>query len=238
MSDSFHTTQWTRVIAAKGETEEARMALSELCDAYYAPVVGFLRKDGHSDDEARDLAHGFFAWLLSRDALASLERERARFRSYLLGALKNYLSHQREKAAAQKRGGQVTHLPIEDATDTRPGLDPADALRLPPDREFDRQWALHLIHEAMAALKAEWAAAGKEGEFLNLRPFLDGNSAHGELTSLAQRTGLNENTLRSQLHRLRHAFRRHLRTLIAPTVSSGQETSSELHTLIDSLRAD
>ena len=236
MSDPFFTTQWTRVIAAKGETEEARMALSELCEAYYAPVVGFLRKEGRRDDEARELAHEFFAWLLSRDALASLERERARFRSYLLGALKNFLSHQREKAAAQKRGSQVTHLPIEGATDTRPGLDPADPLGLPPDREFDRQWALHLIHEAMSALKTEWTAAGKEEEFQHLRPFLDGNSARGELTSLAARTGLNENTLRSQLHRLRRAFRRHLKARIAPTVSSPRDTSSELHTLIDSLR--
>lgn len=236
MTDSFCTTQWTRVIAAKGETEEARMALNELCDAYYAPVVGFLRQEGRREDEARDLAHEFFAWLLSRDALASLERERARFRSYLLGALKNFLSRQRGKEAAQKRGARVTHLPIEGATDTRPGLDPADPLGLPPDREFDRQWALHLIHEAMGALKAEWTAAGRAEEFETLRPFLDGNSARGELTRLAAQTGLNENTLRSQLHRLRGAFRGHLRARIAPTVSSPHDTASELHTLIDALR--
>ena len=72
MSDPFFTTQWTRVIAAKGETEDARMALGELCESYYDPVVGFLRGEGRSDEDARELAHGFFAWLLSRDALASL----------------------------------------------------------------------------------------------------------------------------------------------------------------------
>jgi RNA polymerase sigma-70 factor (ECF subfamily) len=236
MSDPFLTTQWTRVIAAKGESEDARIALGELCELYYAPVVGFLRQEGRREEDARELAHEFFAWLLSRDALASLERERARFRSYLLGALKNFLSHQREKAAARKRGGQFTHLPIEDATDTRPGLDPADPLVFPPDREFDRQWALHLIHEALTALKAEWTAAGSEEEFQNLRPFLDGNSARGELAGLAARTGHNENTIRSQLHRLRRDFRRHLKARIAPTLSSRQDTSSELQTLIDSLR--
>ena len=53
MSDHFFTTQWTRVVAAKGETEDARLALSELCDMYYDPVVGFLRKEGRSDDQAR-----------------------------------------------------------------------------------------------------------------------------------------------------------------------------------------
>lgn len=236
MNDSFFTTQWTRVIAAKGETEEARMALSELCAAYYAPVVGFLRKEGRSDDQARELAHGFFAWLLSRDALASIERERSRFRSYLLGSLKHYIVHQRERASALKRGGGHIHLPIEASTDTRPGLDPADPTGLPPDREFDRQWALHLIRQALAALKLEWDGAGKQEEFMNLRPFLDGNSTHGELISLAEQTGLNESTLRSQLHRLRLAFRKHMQALVSPTVSNSQETSIELKTLIESLR--
>lgn len=236
MSDPFFTTQWTRVIAAKGESEDARMALSELCELYYAPVVGFLRKEGRRDEDARELAHDFFAWLLSRDALASLERERSRFRSYLLGALKHYIMHQREKAAAWKRGSQVTHLHLEDSTDTSPGLDPADPLALAPDREFDRQWALHLIRQALETLKSEWMEAGREEEFINLRPFLDGNSSHGELIQLAERTGLNENTLRSQLHRLRHAFRKHLRAQISPTVSSNQDTTTELHTLIDALR--
>ena len=124
----------------------------------------------------------------------------------------------------------------QDATDTSPGLDPADPLALAPDREFDRQWALHLIRQSLAALKSEWTEAGRAEEFTNLRPFLDGNSAHGELIQLAERTGLNENTLRSQLHRLRRAFRKHLKAQISPTVSSNQDTSTELHTLMDALR--
>ena len=237
MSDQFFTTQWTRVVAAKGETEDARLALSELCDMYYDPVVGFLRKEGRSDDEARDLAHGFFAWLLSRDALSSLERERSRFRSYLLGALKHYLANQREKSSAQKRGSEITHLPIQPATDTNPGLDPADASGLPPDQEFDRQWALHLIRKALGKLKEEWTEAGKEEEFNNLRPFLDGNASHGELTALAERTGQNENTLRSQLHRLRRAFRKQLKAQISPSISNDEEQTTELQTLIGSLQA-
>lgn len=236
MSDPFFTTQWTRVIAAKGETEESRLALGELCEAYYDPVVGFLRKEGRTEDEARELAHGFFAWVLSRDALSSLERERSRFRSYLLGALKHFITNQREKSSAQKRGSQHTHLPIQSATDTHPGLDPADHLGLPPDQEFDRQWALHLIRQALAELKAEWTDAGKEQEFTDLRPFLDGNASHGELSRLAERTGQNENTLRSQLHRLRRALRKQLKSQVVLTVASAEEASTELNTLIGSLQ--
>ncbi|MFT6794609.1 MAG: RNA polymerase sigma factor (sigma-70 family) [Rubritalea sp.] len=236
MSDNFFTTQWTRVIAAKGETDDARLALSELSESYYAPVVGFLKKEGRSEDDARDLAHSFFAWLLSRDALATLERERSRFRSYLLGALKHFIVHHREKSLAQKRGSQVTHLHIQAATDTNPGIDPPDTRGLPPDREFDRQWALHMIGEALSSIEAEWIKAGKEQEFINLRPFLDGNAAHGDLGALAERTGQNENTIRSQLHRLRRAFRKQLKSQISPTVSTDNEVTNELQTLVDSLK--
>ena len=233
--DAFLTTQWTRVIAAKGDSDDARNALGELSESYYAPVVSFLRKEGRSDDDARDLAHSFFAWLLSRDALATIEPERGRFRSYLLGALKHFITNEREKSSAQKRGNQITHLSIQSATDTSPGLDPADSLTLPPDQEFDRQWALHLIRQAMTALQKEWTAAGKGEEFESLRPFLDGNATHGELTELAQSSGQNENTLRSQLHRLRRAFRKQLKSNISATVPSDSEVTDELHTLLTSL---
>jgi len=236
MSDeSFFTTQWTRVIAAQGESETSRQALGDLCQSYYAPVVAFLRKEGRSDDSARELAHSFFAWLLSRDALATLEPSRSRFRSYLLGALKHFIGHDREKSSAQKRGNQMTHLPIQPSTDTSPGLDPPEQLALPPDQEFDRQWALHLINQALTIIESEWHDEGKVEEFANLRPLLDGNASHGALATLATETGLNENTLRSQLHRLRRAFRQQLKSLISPTVSTSHDVSDELQTLILSL---
>ncbi len=237
MSDQFLTTQWTRVIASKGQTDDARIALSELSELYYAPVVGFLMREGRSDDTARELAHDFFEWLLSHDAFSSLERERSRFRSYLLGALKHFIIRQREKSAAQKRGSQITHLHIQSSTDTSPGLDPADPLCLPPDQEFDRQWALHLIGEALCKIETEWIEADKGQEFINLRPFLDGNASHGDLGALATRTGQNENTLRSQIHRLRRSFRKHLKSQVSPTVSNDREVSSELQTLVDALKS-
>ncbi len=233
--DNFFTTQWTRVIAAKGESETSRQALGDLCQSYYAPVVAFLRKEGRTDDAARDLAHNFFAWLLSRDSLATLQPRESRFRSYLLGALKHYITHQREKSRAQKRGSQITHLPIRDETETSPALDPADATTLPPDREFDRQWALHLIRQALTSLQNEWDSAAKIPPFEKLRPFLDGNAPHGALARLAAETGLNENTLRSTLHRLRSQFRQHLKTCIAPTVDSDSDVTPELQTLFEAL---
>ena len=233
--DTFFTTQWTRVIAAKGESETSRQALGDLCQSYYAPVVAFLRKKGRSDDAARDLAHNFFAWLLSRDSLANLEPRESRFRSYLLGALKHFLSHQREKSRAQKRGSNITHLPIRDETETSPALDPADPSTLPPDREFDRQWALHLIRQALVSLQNEWDGASKTPGFEQLRPFLDGNAPHGALARLAAESDLNENSLRSTLHRLRSQFRQHLKAGITPTVDSPNDVTSELRILFEAL---
>ncbi len=100
---AFHTTQWTQVLSTRGDSDIAREALSDLAERYYAPVVAFLKREGRGEDAARELAHGFFAWLLSRDTFAKLERDRGRFRSYLLGALKHYISHQREHAGLYDR---------------------------------------------------------------------------------------------------------------------------------------
>jgi DNA-directed RNA polymerase specialized sigma24 family protein len=61
MTDLFCTTQWTRVLAARGDTPESRQALSELCAAYYGPVVAFMSRSTRNEEQARDLAHEFFA---------------------------------------------------------------------------------------------------------------------------------------------------------------------------------
>ena len=124
--DAFLTTQWTQVLSARGGSEGARVALGELTERYYAPVVTFLRKEGRAEDGARELAHGFFEWLLSRDSLRRLERGRGRFRSYLLGALKHYLADERDRARRLKRGGAAQHVAIDRGTATSPGVDPAD----------------------------------------------------------------------------------------------------------------
>ena len=150
--DAFHTTRWTLVRHATGHSAEGQQALSELCAAYYEPVVAFLRRSGRDADAAREMAHEFFAHLLEKPNLDGAEPERGRFRSYLLGALKHHLSHRRERDARQKRGGGAEMIPLDAGTDTSPGVDPGDPQTLPPDREFDRQWALHVLRRATDAL--------------------------------------------------------------------------------------
>src|SRR2546430_8936892 len=100
----FHTTLWTRVCLAKADSDDGRKALADLCEAYYAPVVAFLRCELRDADAARELSHAFFAEMLAGGTIRTADREYGRFRSYMLGAVKHFLSHHREAAQRMKRG--------------------------------------------------------------------------------------------------------------------------------------
>jgi DNA-directed RNA polymerase specialized sigma24 family protein len=229
MNESFLTTQWTQVLAARGNSTVAGEALKSLCGNCYAPVVAFLERSPHTAPEARDLAHGFFEWLLSRDPFAAVDPGRGRFRSYLLGALKHYLSREAQARHRLKRGGPLS------PTNTTPDLPEPTDPALPPDREFDRQWALHLLRQAMDQLAAEALAAGKAAEWQTLHPYLTGETTHGSLALLAAAQGIPEATLRSQLHRLRQRFRHHIKAAITPTLTSPGEVPDEMADLLAAL---
>jgi DNA-directed RNA polymerase specialized sigma24 family protein len=231
MSDAFHTTRWTLVRHATGHSAEGQAALSELCEAYYAPVVAFLRRSGRDEDAAREAAHAFFAEVLARPSLGGAEPGRGRFRSYLLGALKHHLAHARKRDSRQKRGDGAATIPLAPGTDTSPGVDAADTA-LPPDREFDRQWALHILHRAMEALAAE---AENPADFAALRPFIAGEGAHGALHALAETRGIPAATLRANVTRLRQRFRHHVKAQIAPTLDDPASVETEMAALLAAL---
>jgi RNA polymerase sigma-70 factor (ECF subfamily) len=222
----FHPTRWTLVLRARGEDAEAKAALSDLCAAYYAPVVAFLRRDGRGEDAARDKAHAFFASVLA-GGVGTPEPGRGRFRSYLLGALKNFLSNQRDAALAQKRGGGAEHVPLAGETDTSPGLPVPgtkdDALA------FDREWAFTVIARALAALEAEHA--GKPEHFAALKPWLD-SGAELSQTDAARALGMTENAVKVAIHRLRARFRELIRAEVAATVNDPAEVADELRHLV------
>jgi RNA polymerase sigma-70 factor (ECF subfamily) len=235
-TESFHTTRWTLVRHASAESPAGRQALEELCATYYAPVVAFLRRGGGGgDDAARETAHEFFAQLLQSPKLGGAEPGRGSFRSYLLGALKHHLAHQRERATRQKRGGGAETIPLDAGTDTSPGVEIGDPRGLPPDREFDREWALHVLHLATEALAAEWHADGKRAEFDTLHPFIGGEAEHGEVAALATRLGANAATLRKTLSRLRQRFRHHVKAQLLPTLDDRAAIGSEMRALLAAL---
>jgi len=226
MTSSFHPTRWTLVLRTRGEGEDAKAALSDLCAACYEPVVSFLRREGRSEDVAREVAHAFFE-NVPTGGLGAPDPSRGRFRSYLLGALKHFLSKQRDAALAGKRGGGVEHVPLVSENDTAPGLPMPgvtdDALA------FDREWALSLIARALHSLEREHAH--KPEFFTTLKPWLDG-AANTSQAEAASALGLSETAVKVSIHRLRSRFRELIRAEIAATVNDPADVADELRHLV------
>src|SRR5881397_808845 len=104
----FTTTHWSVVLAAGDSTAPtAQSALEQLCRSYWYPLYAFVRRRGYSPEDAQDLTQSFFERLLERDLLADLRPAGARFRSFLLHALKNHLASEWTRAHAGKRGGAI-----------------------------------------------------------------------------------------------------------------------------------
>ncbi len=237
MTSSFHDTRWTLVSRSRGSDTQAQAALSELCEAYYAPVVVFLRRDGRDEDAARELAHDFFARLLQGDAINGADPLRGRFRSYLLSALKRFAADQRDHDHAAKRGGGQIHAVIENEdSSTGAGLQIADASVEAPDATFDRQWALTVLARALATLEAELRDSGKGHHFDTLKPWLTADGDATPQSEAAGKLGLSEDAIKVAIHRLRKRFRDAVKAEIAQTVSDSGNVREELDALMAALR--
>ena len=229
--EEFRTTRWTQVSRAKADSPDGRRALAELCSTYYEPVAAFLRYELRDADAARELAHDFFAHMLAGGAITRAEQERGRFRSYLLGAVKHFLSHQREASQRLKRGGGVENISLNE---TEACLVP-DAGVLSPDAAFDRQWALTVVAHALEALRRECVAEGRADFFELVKPWLTGDAAHGDQTALAASCGMNANALKVAVHRLKRRFRQLLKAEVAGTLDDPGLVEAEMHALFAAL---
>lgn len=234
-SADFVTTQWTRVLESRGDSPEAKAALSDLCAAYYAPVFAFVRRGTPDEDSARDMTQEFFARLLAGKGLARVDPERGRFRSYLLGAVKHFLADAHDRVHRLKRGEGQPVESIESGTDTTPGRQLPDASVPSPDNEFDRKWALTLLDRALDALAQEQRAAGKADHFDALKPWLTGDTENLSQAEVARRLGMNEGAVKVAIHRLRRRFRELIKTEIAQTLSDRAQVDEELHHLLEAL---
>jgi len=230
---SFHTTRWTRVCLAKKESEDGRRALADLCDAYYEPVVAFLRCELRDADSAREMSHAFFAEMLAGGTIAAAERERGRFRGYLLGAVKHFLSHQREAARRMKRGGGAAHVSLdEDATGA---MEIPDARQASPDAAFDREWALTTLARAMEAVREECTKDGRADFFQQVKPWLTGDATHGDQGAVAEACGMSPAALKMAISRLRRRFRDCVKAEIAGTLDDAAMVEVEMQELFAAL---
>jgi DNA-directed RNA polymerase specialized sigma24 family protein len=221
-SSKFHSTRWTLVRRAQGNGTEARAALSELCDIYYEPVLRFTLRWCNNADHARDLAHGFFEGLLKGDSLGTADPQKGRFRAYLLGSLKHFLSHQREREQAAKRGGGLTQIP----------LDNQHLFQDSWEHEFDRAWAIALIRRSLDEMKEEMARSGKSRQFETLLPWLDGGEV-GDPAETGRILELSPTALKVAIHRLRERFRAKIRKEVAATTEDPKEVEAEFSHLVN-----
>lgn len=158
----FATTHWSVVLAAgQGAASGSREALENLCRTYWQPVYAYLRRQGNGVHEAEDLTQGFFARLLEKNYLKNVNPEKGKFRSYLLGAVKHFLSNERDRAQAKKRGGGRTFIPLDvSGAESRCSFQPSDELT--PEKIFDKCWALALLDHVLSRLEEESVRAGTE----------------------------------------------------------------------------
>ena len=229
--DIFATTHWTVVVAAgRRSTPQSDRAREELCRTYWYPLYAYVRRQGHSKEDAEDLTQGFFAAFLKRNYLEDVRSEKGRFRAFLLAVLKHYLANEYDRAGRQKRGGGVAPLSLDwQDADTRYQIDPAD--RFSPDKLYDRAWATTLLEQVIARLRAECAAEGKGKVFEQLKPFLTMGKSDIPYAQAAASLGLNEGAARVAVHRLRKRYRELLREEIAQTLTEPADIEEELRAL-------
>jgi RNA polymerase sigma factor (sigma-70 family) len=228
----FATTQWSQVLAARDAAgTEARRALEALCNAYWYPLYAYLRRKGEDPEEARDLTQAFFAELLDKRALRDVDPAKGRFRSFLLAALRHFLSHERDRARSQKRGGGVRVVSLDTReAENRFSQEPVE--HLDPEQLFERRWGLTVMERAMDRLQAERVAEGDASPFQRLRGFLTGSEPRIPYREAAAELGMTEGAVKSAVHRLRRRYGSLLREEIAHTVRDPSEVDDEVRHLL------
>ena len=212
------------------DTGRAHTALENLCRTYWYPLYAYVRRRGQSPENAQDLTQEFFARLLERNWIEHADRQKGRFRSFLLSAMSHFLSDQWDKARAQKRGGGRPPLPLEfDTAETRFTREPSDPVT--PEQNFERRWALTLLDEVLRRLRAEYEQDGRAELFQALHPCLVGERTAQPYSELAAKLNVSEGTVKAAVHRLRQKYRQLLREEIAQTVAGPGEIDEELRHL-------
>jgi RNA polymerase sigma factor (sigma-70 family) len=223
--DRFATTHWSMVVSAgSNRSPDANRSLAILCETYWFPLYAFVRRTGHSAEDAQDLTQEFFVRLLDKHFLAAADSKKGRFRTFLITAVKCFLANEYDRVQAKKRGGGQSVVSLE-GLEARYCQEPADMLT--PERIFEQQWALTLLDRVLTHLQAEMTAAGKATLFNALKDHLTGSQATDYATT-ATRLGMTEGAVKVAAHRLRRRYRELLREEIAQTVANPDEIEEEI----------
>ena len=234
MAGRFATTHWSIVLAARDrDSPQAQDALASLCASYWYPLYAFIRRQGFTADQSQDLTQEFVARLLEKEFLGAVDREKGKFRSFLLAACKHFLANERDRERAQKRGGGRQGLSLDfNSADRRYGLEPVHTLT--PERLFERRWALTLLDQVLARLRQESVEAGRQKVFDRLKVFLTGETGPA-YRQVAKELGMSEGAVKVAVHRFRERYRELLREEIGRTVAATEDIDGEIRDLFAAL---
>ncbi|MFO1497891.1 MAG: sigma-70 family RNA polymerase sigma factor [Verrucomicrobiota bacterium] len=232
----FATTHWSLVlVAGDAKSPRAAEALEALCRRYWYPLYVYVRRKGYASEDAQDLTQEFFAQLITKDYLSVADRNRGRFRSFLLGSLEHFLAREWTKARAQKRGGGRTFVSLDELdAENRYLREPAHELTA--QKMFDRRWATTLLEQALSRLRDECMANGKGDLFAVVETLLSGEKNDTSYAAFAASLQMSEGAIKVAVHRLRQRYGELVRAEIAETVANPDESKEELRYLLTVLR--
>ena len=238
--DQFRTTRWSVVLlSAQSQAAGSKEALAKLCNLYWYPLYGHIRRRGFSPDDAQDLTQGFFLDLLEHKALARADQQKGKFRSFLLASLKNFLSNETQRAQCLKRGGQIqfVYVDFSEAEDRYEREEPAESLT--PEKIFDARWALALLGEARNRLQREYVDSGKTAVFEALKGFVDPVTTESvpSYEEVAKRLNVSVPAVKTLIHRLRKRNTAIVREEILRTISDPGDVEAESRELCQALIA-
>jgi len=231
----FVTTHWSVVLAAgDSASPDSQEALEKLCRQYWYPVYAFVRRQGYSPEDAKDLTQGFFEKLLEKKFLHSVAREKGSFRSFLVVAVKHFLANARDHLNAVKRGGRVQIISLDEVVaERRYSVEPS--LDEHPERAFDRAWARGVVDQALERLEERTRQSGRSEEFEGLVGFLSAPPEPHEYKKVADTLSMSPEAVSMAVLRLRRAYRECVRSEVAQTVATPAEIDGELAYIIELL---
>jgi RNA polymerase sigma factor (sigma-70 family) len=239
-ADRFHTTRWSVVLlSAQSQALGSQTALAEFCRIYWYSIYAFVRHRANcSPPDAQDLTQGFFLHLLEHKTLTRVDREKGKFRSFLLASLQKYLATEATRARCLKRGGKMEFVPFDAGNaEERYRVETIDLLT--PEKVFDARWAMALLGEAMNRLGQQYAAQGKASTFETPKAFLDvvNRKETPSYEKTAHDLGIGVGAVKTLIHRLRKQYTSLVREEISRTVSNYADVDAEIHDLCEALIA-
>lgn len=230
---AFPSTRWSLVSSVRARDSHASDALADLCQAYWAPIYSYARRRGYPTDQAEDLTQGFFTKLLEKDYVAQADRQRGKFRTFLLSAFEHFVSNERDRAFAKKRGGgsAILSFDLEEA-EGRLQLELAEATS--PEQLFARQWAQALLNRVFERMK-ESDNPDSNHRFDRLKSYLTGSEPSLPYSELAAELGMTEGAVKVAVHRMRKRFAVLVREEVAETVDDLESVTEEIRFLLEAL---